>query len=57
MPTTTGADVHLTEDTSTVDLVDGRTIAIRLAWYPRMLHGPIEERNRREWIGANEGIH
>ena len=52
-----GEDVHVTEDTLTVDLADGRTIAIPLAWYPRLFHGTIEERNRWEWIGNNEGIY
>jgi hypothetical protein len=28
-------DVHFTEDTLAVDLVDGRTIIVPLAWYAR----------------------
>ncbi len=52
-----GEDVHVTEDTLTVNLADGRTIAIPLAWYPRLLHGTIEARDHWEWIGDNEGIH
>jgi len=27
-------DVHFTEDTLSVDMVDGRTITVPLAWYP-----------------------
>ena len=51
------AGVTVTEDTLTLDLADGRTISVPLAWYPRLLHGTPEERARWEWIGDNEGIH
>lgn len=50
-------DVTVTEDTLTLDLADGRTISVPLAWYPRLLHGTPDERSRWEWIGDNEGIH
>ena len=30
-------DVHVTHTTLAVDLVDGRTITVPLAWYPRLL--------------------
>lgn len=52
-----GENVTVTEDTLTLDLADGRTISIPLAWYPRLLHGTPDERNHWEWIGDNEGIH
>lgn len=52
-----GEGVRLTEDALTLDLDDGRTISIPLAWYPRLFHGTIEERDHWEWIGDNEGIH
>lgn len=52
-----GGNVTVTADTLTLDLADGRTISIPLAWYPRLLHGTPEERNHWEWIGDNEGIH
>ena len=29
-------DVHFTEDSLSVDLVDGRTITVPTAWYPRL---------------------
>ena len=35
----------ITDDTLSVDLSDGRTISVPLAWYPRLLHGSTEERN------------
>ena len=49
--------VTVTDDTLTVDLVDGRTISVPLAWYPRLLHGTSEERNNWRFIGEREGIH
>ena len=52
-----GDNVTVTEDTLTLDLTDGRTISLPLAWYPRLLHGTDEERSHWEWIGDNEGIH
>lgn len=49
--------VMVTEDSLTVDLIDGRTISVPLAWYPRLLHGTPEERNHWRLIGDGEGIH
>jgi hypothetical protein len=49
--------VAVTEDSLVIDLVDGRTIAVPLAWYPRLLHGQPEERNHWRMIGQGEGIH
>ena len=50
-------DVVVADDTLTVDLADGRTISVPLAWYPRLLHGTPEERNHWRLIGNGEGIH
>jgi hypothetical protein len=50
-------NVSVTDDTLIVDLVDGRTISVPLAWYPRLLHGKPEERNNWRLIGDREGIH
>ena len=50
-------NIIVTDDTLTVDLVDGRTISVPLAWYPRLLHGTSEERNNWRFIGDREGIH
>ena len=49
--------VVVTDDTLTVDLNDGRTIAVPLAWYPRLVHGTAEERSEWRLIGRGEGIH
>jgi len=48
--------VTVTDDTLIVDLVDGRTISVPLAWYPRLLYGKPEERNNWRLIGDREGI-
>ena len=50
-------NVVVSEDSLMVDLVDGRSISVPLAWYPRLLHGQPEERNRWRIIGQGEGIH
>ena len=50
-------NVLVTDDTLAVDLNDGRTISVPLAWYPRLLHGTPEERSNWRFIGEKEGIH
>jgi len=47
----------VTEDMLEVALDDGRTIAVPLAWFPRLLHGTAEERSRARLIGQGEGLH
>ena len=44
--------VRVTEDSLTVDLLDGRTMTVPLAWYPRLLHASESERNNFRIIGA-----
>jgi hypothetical protein len=50
-------DVHVTEDTLAVDLADGRTIIVPLAWYPRLLSATREQRSNWKVAGAGYGIH
>ena len=38
-------DVRISEDTLTVDLMDGRTISVPLLWYPRLLAGTPKQRD------------
>jgi len=47
----------VTEDSLVVDLSDGRSISVPLAWFPRLQHGSPQERNNWRWIGDREGIH
>jgi hypothetical protein len=49
--------VRLAEDSLVVDLADGRTVSVPLAWYPRLLQGSPAERANHRLIGEGEGIH
>ncbi len=49
--------VTVTDDTVTVDLVDGRTLSVPLAWFPRLAHGSPAEREQWRLVGRGEGIH
>jgi hypothetical protein len=49
--------VEVGEDTLSVELVDGRTIAVPLAWYPRLAHATAQERGSWRLIGGGLGIH
>ena len=57
LKTSKAKDVAVTQDALTVDLDDGRTISVPLAWYPRLLHGTSGERDHWRLIGSGEGIH
>jgi len=50
-------DVRFDKASLIVDLMDGRTIAVPLAWYPRLLHATSEQRAQWEKAGAGYGIH
>ena len=50
-------DVALTADRLIVDLADGRSISVPLAWSPRLLHATCQERDNWEIAGAGFGIH
>ncbi len=49
--------VFFSEDSLTVRLDDGRSLSVPLAWYPRLLHGTVAERENYDLIGDGEGIH
>ena len=53
----TAEHVTVSEDTLSVDLSDGRTISVPLAWYPRLLHGSARQRGKWRLIGRGQGIH
>lgn len=50
-------DVRVDEDELWVALMDGRTITVPLAWYPRLAGGTPEQRARWEPAGGGYGIH
>jgi hypothetical protein len=49
--------VTVTDDTLTVDLEDGRTIAVPIGWFPRLAYGTAPERANVEIAGAGLGLH
>ena len=49
--------VQTTDDTLSVELADGRTISVPLAWYPRLAHAASGERANWRLIGKGHGIH
>ncbi|MDA2924649.1 DUF2442 domain-containing protein [Acidobacteria bacterium AH-259-L09] len=50
-------DVRFSEDSLVVDLMDGRTISVPLAWYPRLLAATPEERSNCKVAGGGFGIY
>ncbi|MFO0417518.1 MAG: DUF2442 domain-containing protein [Pseudomonadota bacterium] len=50
-------NVRFSQDTLSVDLMDGRTITVPLVWYPRLLNA--SQRKRKNWqpCAAGYGIH
>jgi hypothetical protein len=50
-------DVKFTEDSLSVNLRDGRIIAVPLAWYPRLLHATSAQRKNWKISGGGYGIH
>ena len=51
------ADVRCDDAYFTVDLMDGCTIAVPLAWYPRLLAATPEQRADWQRAGGGYGIH
>ncbi len=49
--------VTVSEDALTVNLSDGRTLAVPLAWFPRLVHATHKERNNWRLIAKGQGIH
>jgi len=48
---------RVTDDALEVELTDGRTIIVPLAWYPRLWHGTVKERQRLEIFGDGAYLH
>ena len=49
--------VTASDEALVVDLADGRTITVPLAWFPRLAHGTPAERANWRLIGGGVGIH
>ena len=50
-------NVGMTDDTMTVDLADGRSISVPIAWYPRLVNATPQERGAWRIIGQGHGLH
>jgi hypothetical protein len=50
-------DVTSNDDELSVALMDGRTISVPLAWYPRLADATAEQRAHWQKAGAGYGIH
>lgn len=50
-------DVRFTEDSISVDLMDGRSITVPLVWYPRLLNASSEQLTQWEVCCGGYGIH
>ena len=53
----TALSISVNDDALAVDLADGRTITVPLAWFPRLAAGTPVERANWRLIGGGEGIH
>jgi hypothetical protein len=49
--------VRFTRDSLVVDLADGRTLSVPLAWYPRLIDASPRERANWKLSGGGFGIH
>ncbi len=49
--------VHFEKDSLAVHLNDGRRLIVPLAWYPRLYHGRMAERENYRLISNGYGIH
>jgi Protein of unknown function (DUF2442) len=50
-------DVHVSDDTLTVDLMDGRTISAPLMWFPRLLSASRKQRANWHRVAGGLGVH
>lgn len=48
--------VTVTNEKLVVHLVDGRSLSIPLAWYPRLVHASLEERQNWQLLGDGYAI-
>lgn len=49
-------EVTVTTEKLIVDLADGRSLSVPLAWYPRLLHASPEERQNWQLLGDGYAI-
>ncbi len=49
--------VRVTDEALIIDLADGRSVSVPLAWYPRLLNATPSQRHNWRIAGAGYGIH
>jgi hypothetical protein len=54
---TSAESLRFDDHTMWVDLADGRTIGIPLAWFPRLLHASAEQRQNYRISSSGHGLH
>lgn len=52
-----GQNLSFGDDDLIVELADGRTVTVPLAWFPRLFHATPAERANWRWIGGGIGMH
>ena len=50
-------EITITKDSLSVQLSDGRSITVSLAWFPRLLHADKKEKENYRLIGKGTGLH
>jgi hypothetical protein len=50
------ANVKIEDEKLIVDLADGRSITVPLAWYPRLAYGSVKERQNWQLLGDGYAI-
>jgi hypothetical protein len=53
---TRAIEISITDDELVVQLADGRTVNVPLAWFPRLLHASLDERADLRIIGDGEYV-
>ena len=51
------SDVRCSDDSLSVDLMDGRTITVPLDWFPRLAAATAEQRGNWQTCAGGYGIH
>lgn len=51
------SNVHVDAERLSVDLMDGRTVIVPLAWYPRLFNASPQQRMNWQLAGGGYGIH
>jgi hypothetical protein len=54
---TSATSVHFDDVTMWVELTDGRTIGVPMAWFPRLLHAALEQRSQYRISATGKGLH